>query len=485
MIGYFLLAILGVIVVVITIRTLRFTRQEKKFVKVIEPAANIEKLAEKLQHAIQIKTISYADKDKIDYGKFLELHQSLEKDFPLIHDQLEKIVINKYSLLFRWKGCENSGLPSLFMAHQDVVPVSEKTSSDWEEEPFSGAIKDGYVWGRGALDTKNTLICSMEAVESLLDQGYELKNDIYLAFGHDEEIQSDGGAYQIAKYLEENNIRLGFIMDEGGIVSVDSIPGMNQAVGLIGIGEKGSLDLKVTMSGEEGHSSMPPKHTAIGRISQLVVDLENNPMPMKLLKPAKEFLMVIGPKMGILNRVILSNLWLFKPLFMFVFSKSNTGNAMLRTTLSATMSEGSPAPNILPSEASITFNSRIGLDDSVNQVISHIKKIAGKYPVRIDIIESKEPSKISETDSEGFRLIKETVPEIFGHVLVAPYIVMAATDSHHYEKVCDHIYRFAPMKLKQEQLATIHGSNERISFENLERCMSFYKTLIGKLDSLS
>lgn len=438
-----------------------------------------EQIADKLSAAIQIPTVSYRDRSKIDYQQFEAYHERIEKLFPKVHSQLTKKVINDYSLLYHWKGKAPSKGPALYMAHIDVVPIAEGTEEDWTYPPFSGAIEEGYVWGRGSLDTKVTMISALEAAELLLEEGFQPEEDIYFAFGHDEEIRGDLGAKAIAGYLKEEGIQIRYIIDEGGVVNIGSIPGVDRPTALIGICEKGYSDIKVSVEGQGGHASMPPKTTALGQISEVVRRLEKNQMPIHFGGATRSFMKTVGPAMGLTNRVILANLWLFKPVFLKIFQKSASGNALLRTTTAATMSHASNASNVLPQKASATFNFRINPEDTVEDVKKHILKVSGEIPVALEILQGTDPSRVSSTESQAFQRISETIGYIFGDVLVSPYVMLAATDSIQYENVCKDIYRFAPYVATKEALSTIHNTNERISIDNLIKSVGFYKQLIS------
>lgn len=461
------------------VNTMRY-KQEK-----LEPSIKLEKtkvdkdrIAKKVSQAIQIPTVSYANCESIDYSVFEVFQQMLQDQFPLLHRNLEKIIINRYSLLYKWAGSNPTNQSVLYMAHMDVVPIAEGTEKDWEEKPFSGKIKDGFVWGRGTLDTKVTLISSMEAVELLLEEEFKPKEDVYLAFGHDEEIGGKEGALKIVEYLKANNVYLSHVMDEGGLVSEDAVPGVDKVVALIGIGEKGYADLRISVKGEGGHASMPPKSTALGQIAKVISNLEKRQLPLELTSPVAGFLRTIGPELPLLSKMMLANLWLFKPLFMRAFALTIIGNALLRTTTAATMSEASNASNVLPQIASVIFNFRIALSDSTDKLIRHIKRVNNNIPIDIEVIRMSEPSKISCTKSEGYRRIKEITRFVFGDVLVAPYVVLAGTDAIKYEPVCNNIYRFAPIQITKQEIDLIHNTNERISIANLEKAVMFYKCLI-------
>ena len=475
------LALLSLLTAVILFRTYSFRQQT--FDGDTGNKAGLSKghqAVDKLSRAVQVPTVSHRDLSETDFGAFLEYHGLLEEMFPRLHKELKKEVINGYSLLYHWKGKSNKEGPALYMAHMDVVPIAEGTEEDWKYPPFSGEIADGYIWGRGSLDTKVTMISAMEAVEMLLAEGFQPENDIYLAFGHDEEIQSTEGAAKIAEHLKAKGITLRSVLDEGGIVNIGSIPGVEEPVAVVGICEKGSADLEVTVHSEGGHSSQPPKSTALSDISKVIVRLESKPMPVGMNDAVTRFMLTVGPYMGFTNRLILANLWLFKPLFMRVFQATPSGNAMLRSTIAPTMAKASNASNVLPQSASVTFNVRISPLDSVAKVEEHIRSLNSDMKLDIKRLQSKEPSNVSKVDSTAYKTIETTIPEVFGNVLVAPYVMLAATDSVKYQEICSDIYRFAPLVATQEDLALIHNTNERVSVENVDRCVSFFMAMMAQ-----
>ena len=438
------------------------------------------RVANKLSKAVAVPTISYLDREKIDYEQLKRYHEVLKEQFPLIHEKLTLTKINDYSLLYFWQGTDTQMLPRLLMSHQDVVPVSESTLDQWKYPPFSGAIEEGYIWGRGTLDTKGTTIGCMEAVELLLEEGYEPKQSTYLAFGHDEEIQGLYGAKAIVEHLKKQDVRLDYVMDEGGIITQGAIAQIDGPIGLIGLGEKGYADIKVTVAGGGGHASMPPKTTAVGQIATLINRVESTPMKRSISPTVYNFLKKIGPHMSGVNKVIINNLGLFKPIFMKIFSQTPTGNALLGTTIAATMTEGSNATNVLPKEASVVFNCRIATNDSISGVVEHIRGLSKGMEAKIEVIQGQEPSKISPYDCEAYRRIEELASSIFKPLVMSPYLMLAASDSIKYEPICDHIYRFAPYKVHQKEVDTIHNVNERLSVENMAMCTQFYYELMKK-----
>jgi carboxypeptidase PM20D1 len=475
---YSILVIIAILILIIAIRTINFkTKPIRSSLERTKVVIDQDKMAKALSEAIKIKTISNTDESKTDWEAFRDYHRKMEELFPLVHSHLERETINEYSLLYKWKGQESEKKPIIMTAHMDVVPIEDGTTENWRYPPFSGAIEEGYVWGRGTLDTKITMIACLQAAELLLENGFTPNRDIYFAFGHDEETRSIKGATKIAQVLSERGLEFDFLMDEGGTVVDGVLEGVTKPLGLIGIAEKGFANIKITVKDDGGHSSMPPKHTAMGQVAQAIVNLENHQSKLKLTKPIEEFLLTIGPEMGLTNRIILANLWLFKPLFLKVFSKMKTGNALLRTTTAATMAQGSKEPNVLPESASATFNFRISPGETGEELLQHIKQVNKAIPIEVEAQLLEDPSMLSSYQTDGFDLIKGVTNLIYEDVLVSPYIVLAATDARKYENVCKNIYRFAPYRVSNEDLGKMHGTNENISIENIKNCVEFYITL--------
>ena len=309
---------------------------------------NGEQAAARLSRAIQFKTISYSDYDKFDYGEFSAFLQFLKETYPLVNSRFESEIINKYSLVYRWKGSDPSLDPLLLLGHYDVVPVEAGTEKEWSEAPFDGSIKDGTLWGRGSLDMKIQIISHLEAAEQLLKEGFTPRRDIWFSYNFDEEQRGTQGAAKAAEYFKNRGIRFDTVFDEGGCIIQGAMPGVEPPLALIGLGEKGCSNIRIRIKGTGGHSSMPPRHTSLGKLSRIISDLEKTPMPPRLTAPVGEMLSVIGPEMSLINRIVLSNLFLFKSLLLKIFAGNPKTNAMIRTSLSATMARAGDAPNVLP-----------------------------------------------------------------------------------------------------------------------------------------
>lgn len=476
----YLLLIILLFLAIILFRTINFKNNNSSDMKELNyESLDLSKsqVEKKLSEAVKIKTISNSDYSKTDWSEYTRYHELMKELFPLVHSNLDKKIINDYSLVYHWKGRSTDQKPILVTAHMDVVPIEKGTEEDWNHKPFSGTIADDYVWGRGTLDTKVHMIGALEAVESLLKEDYIPHRDIYFAFGHDEEVGGTQGAAKIVEYFIENNIEFEYLIDEGGCVAEEAIKEISKPIALIGIGEKGYANIKVSISDNGGHGSMPPRHTALGKVAQAINNLEKNQCPLKLTKPVKEFLLRIGPEMKFGNRLILSNLWLFKPLFLNIFSKTKTGNAMLRTTTAATMAEASMEPNVLPQRAFAIFNFRIRPEEKGEDLLEHIRNVNKGIPIEVDVMRLEEPSEISDPNSQGFKKIESITKNIYKDAIVAPYLVMAGTDARKYEPVCKDIYRYTPFKIHNDEMSKIHGTNENISIENINNCLKFFYIL--------
>lgn len=434
-----------------------------------------------LSSFIQIPTVSYTDESKIDYNQFEKFHVLLEEKFPMLHKNLDKIVINNYSLIYKWNGEYKDKKPVLLTAHMDVVAVEKESIEEWRYPPFSGALKEGYVWGRGALDTKVTLVSMLYAVEKMLEQGYQPSRDVYFGFGHDEEGNSTQGATYISKYFKEQGITFDYVMDEGGAVVNDLIPGLKKSVASVGIAEKGFVNVKVKVKTKGGHTSTPPKVTSVGEIAKVIRLVEKNPMKAKLTSATKTMFQSIGPEMSFAFKIIVANLWLFKPILVKVFSGTETGNAMMRTTIVPTVIEGSEAENSLAEKSSVIFNVRILPGETVEDVKKHFEKVLKNMSVKISLQLPENPSNVSPVDSNGYEMIQEVIEDTFGNVITAPYVVLGATDAKKYEEFSENVYRFAPYIIKQDDLSRMHGLNERISLDNVTNCTTFFMRLLNKL----
>ena len=445
---------------------------------------DLDRFINNLSKAIQIPTIANVDESVVDWSKFDEFHAFLEESYPLVHEKLERHMVSTRSLIFHWKSAHPEKEPIALLGHQDVVPVTPGTEGDWEYPAFSGQVADGFVWGRGALDMKNHLIAVLEAVETLLEEGYVPERDVYLCFGHNEEVMAEGefcGANVIMEWFKERNIRLDSVIDEGGAilsVKVDKI--IDGHLAGVGIAEKGHVDFEISVNAKGGHSSQPPKHSAIGQLSKIVCNLENHPFKAELTPQLVSLFNELGKNTSYPVRCVMSNFPILKPLLTKVCENIPPVASMMRTTTAVTMSNGSPAPNVLPQKASVVANFRIMPGQTVEDVEAHIRKYAGKK-AEVKLLAGKNPSKISPTDSRAFNAISKICKGMDPKAIVAPYLVMGGTDARNYEDVCDNIYRYSPFLMNTGLLLTTHGTNERIPISSLEDGVAFFKRYIKAL----
>ncbi len=446
-------------------------------------------IAANLAEVIQCKTVSL-DQSGIQNAKaFEELHEILRKNYPLVHTNLSLQKINQYSLLYTWQGIQPELQPALFAAHQDVVPVDEGSLDQWEYPPFSGAIADGYVWGRGALDIKCQITTLLDSVEYLLKQGYQPKRTLYLAFGHDEEIGGANGAAVIAAMLQKQGIKLSAVIDEGGGVVTGAFPGIKFPLALIGTAEKSSVTLELSVESPPGHSSAPPAHTSIGTLALALTRLEARPMPATL-KHIRPMLQSMTPHLDFLMKMAFSNLWLFEDLVLNSLAKNPQSNALLRTTTAITIIAGGIKENVLPARASALVNYRLAPGDSLEKVIEHTRTAISNPGVKITVQESDEErrsSPVSSTNTPAYALLSNAIDQVFDNTPAAPFLVTGATDSRHYTEICQNVYRFSPFLVSKEEMGRIHGIGERISVKNLEQMARFFTYLIqlwGDADTL-
>lgn len=439
--------------------------------------------AGRLAAAVRFKTIASAEDADASGAEFTGLQTLLQTSFPKAHAVLQREVIGKYGLVYTWPGSDPKAAAIGLMAHQDVVPIAPGTEGDWQQPPFSGAVKDGFVWGRGSWDDKGNLMSIMEAVELLAASGFKPRQTIYLIFGNDEEVGGPRGAQQVAKLFKERGIRLEFVLDEGLLITQGLLAGLEKPAALIGVAEKGYLSVQLSATATPGHSSMPPPQaetSAIGMLSATLARLEDQQMPLAIRGLSQEMFETLAPEMSGANRVFLSNLWLFKPIIEAQLKKGASTNATLRTTTALTVFNAGNADNVLPGRANATVNFRILPGDSTDSMVAHVNQIANNPAIKVEKMAGySEPSKVAATDASGYKLINKTLRQLHPDVVVAPGLMIAATDSRWFDGVADSVYKFSPVRAKPDDLKRFHGTNERISIDNYVELIQFYHQLIA------
>jgi carboxypeptidase PM20D1 len=479
--AYGALALVLTLILMIGVNTLRHGSRQM----VVPPAPllslDTDAAAQRLAAAVRLRTVSHDGQDGASAAEFQKLHVLLEKSFPRVHAGLRREVVGGHSLLYTWPGSDPKAKPILLMAHQDVVPIAPGTEKDWQADPFGGEIRDGFIWGRGAWDDKANLVGIFEAVEMLLAAGHQPRQTVYIASGHDEEIGGESGAMAIVALLKERGVRLDFVLDEGLLITEGVLKGLDAPVALIGTAEKGYLTLALTATATPGHSSMPGPETAIGMLSAALTRLEERQMPAAFRGVAQELFDTIAPEMTGLNRVLLSNLWLFGPVVKAQLERSASTNAMLRTTTALTVVQAGNKENVLPGRAEALVNFRLLPGDTVEGVTAHVQNATAndKIAVRRAGKTPSESSPISPTASPSYQLINRTIRELFPGTVVAPGLMIGATDARHFLGIADAVYRFSPVRARPEDLPRFHGTNERISVTNYGELIRFYHRLLS------
>jgi len=432
---------------------------------------------DRLRAALRFPTVSTQDSAQFDPAPFLSLHDWVTTAFPNVSRRLTREVVAGYSLLYTWTGSDSTLDPFLLMGHLDVVPVERGTESRWTHPPFEGVVADSFVWGRGALDDKTSVIAILEAVEWLIGHGFEPRRTVYLAFGHDEELGGSSGAGQLAAILQARAGRLAFLVDEGGVIAEGLIPGVDRPVALIGVVEKGSIGVRLTVEQTGGHSSMPPRHTAVGILSQAITRLEANPMPARLTPVVEEMLLRVAPEMPLIARIPLANLWAFRPLIVRALQKNDRIGATLRTTTAATMVSGSPKENVLPIVARGLVNFRILPGDTPEMVLDHVRRTVDDTIVHVEG-RGREASPVADYKAPEFMVVEKTILQLFPRAVPVPFLMIGGTDTRHYEGLTRNVYRFNPIVATTELVSGAHGTNERVRADDFVRAARFYAQLI-------
>ena len=443
-----------------------------------EGDAGLPRAVAKLQALVRIPTVSYRDADRVDVAAYDEFVAELARQFPLLHERLELTRVHTHGLLFHWRGA-SSERALVLMAHLDVVPVE----GSWQHDAFSGAVADGQVWGRGTLDDKGCLVGVCEAVETLLERDFSPAQDVWLSFGCDEEV-TGFAARAAVEELRRRGVTPWLVLDEGGAVTHEALPGVTPPVALVGVTEKGVLSLGLRVEGRGGHASTPERFGPTARLARAITRLDRSPMPTRLPAPTVELFRRVAPHAQVHLRPLLANAGRLAPVLARLLALLGPeAAATARTTYAVTMLSGSPALNVIAQTATAGVNIRVMPGDTIDDVIAHVRKALRDDQVEIDVIERQEPSPISpyDADDDGFRLLEETIGEVFPDAIVSPYVMLGATDSTSFTPICDRVYRFAPFRMTRDQRETIHSYDERIGVDDFLEGVRWYQRLMERL----
>lgn len=490
---YSLLALVAVFFIVIIARTLAFKPKKSVLPTQSDTDFDADRASECLRELVKFKTISYRDPSLEDEAEFEGLINALPSLYPHVFEKCEFLRLPNRALLFRWKkesdtasggvpgpnsSFENNSEAVVLMAHYDVVPVSE---GDWEKPPFDGIIENGELWGRGTLDTKVTMNASLFAVDTLIARGYTPNRDIYLAYSGNEEINGEG-APTVIKYFEENGIKIGLVLDEGGAVCENVFPGVKAPCGMIGIAEKGMLDLEYKIKSNGGHASSPKPRSTVGHLADACHEVETHPFKMKMSDPVSRMFNTLGRNSTFLYRMIFSNWWAFGWVVNLLGKKSGGElNALIRTTVAFTQMKGSSASNVMPPEASMVSNIRLNPNDTVEGAVEQIRKTVKNDSIELNVLHGVNPSRISRVDCDEYRAVENAVASTWKGAIVTPYLMVQCSDSRHYGRISDKVYRFSAMDMTLAERRSVHGNNEKIRLSSIAKSCEFYLNLIQNI----
>ena len=475
------LALIVVVLATVTLeRTASFRSRQPEVIPVAVEPLDTAGLARRLAGALRFKTVSFQDSTQFDAREFEGLHRYLRDSFPKLHAALKLEKVNGYGLLYEWTGSDPGLAPVVLLAHQDVVPIEPGTEGRWTEPPFAGRIAGGYVWGRGALDDKTSLVGLLEAVEHLVAAGAKPRHTVYLAFGYDEEVGGRRGAARIAELLTSRNVHPEFVLDEGGALATGLITGVAAPVALIGIAEKGYVTVELTAQAEGGHSSMPPRATVVGILAAGLARLETRQMPRAIRGPTADMFDYLGPEMPFAPRLVMANRWLLGGILTSQFGTTPQGNALLRTTTAPTVLQAGVKENVLPSTARALVNFRILPGDSVASVLEHVRQAVDDPRIDVNALQTtfSNPSAVTPVDAGPFQLLARTIRQVVPATVVTPWLVVGATDSRHYARLTPNVLRFVGATIGKDDLHRVHGTDERVGVRAYADAVRIYIQLL-------
>ena len=470
--------IVGALLSIALIRTLMHSAPEPTVNVGLTADIDGEAATNNLAASIRFKTISHQDKEKFSPQEFEGFIKWAADTYPEFHSAMQLEML-EYTLLFKWEGSDNSLAPILLTAHYDVVPVIPGTESIWEEEPFAGVISNNRIWGRGALDDKSGVVGMMEAATYLIKNNFQPTRTVYFSFGHDEEI-GGGGAAQVTEKLKQEGVQLQWSLDEGSFVNRGFFPGVDKLVAPINVAEKGIMNLLIVAKAKGGHSSTPPKKTAVTILADALIKLENEPLPGSLEGLSAVMFDEVSKHMPFGYRFLFANRWLFGGLLDSQMSSTPVINAMIRTTTAPTMLSGSIKSNVLPIEATALINFRLHPRDSIESVTEHVRRVVGSDQVEVRTLGGMEASGVSSWESPGYEIISSSLSKVYGEVVSVPGIMIAASDTRHYSKVADNSFRFNPFSIVPEDMTGFHGTNESIDADSFVAGIKTYVDIINE-----
>jgi carboxypeptidase PM20D1 len=460
------------------LNALNFSSRQLNY-KAVEKIKINDSAIHHLSKAINIKTISPEHSVDFDSTQFEQFSDFLSTTYTQVEKKLTKKTINKFSYLYKWQGTDEQLKPAILVAHSDVVPIPGEDLNEWTVPPFSGEIKDGILWGRGTMDDKVGVIGILEAVEHLLKEEFTPQRTVYLAFGHDKEIGGINGAQSIVNYLKQEGVHADFVLDEGFSITRGLVPGVLTDLALIGIAEKGFASLSLSVKIDGGPSSTPNSETEIKVLANAITKLENKPFPAEFTLPVQLFLEYVGPEMRFQEKLVFANSKLFRSVILGNYQQTNTGRAVVQTTMVPTLFNSGIKEKVIPSMASATINFRILPGLTIEQLISDVTATIDDDRIKISLTGlHSEASKVSSTSSASYAILNKSIKEVFPKLLTAPNLLIRTTDGRYYEEISENVYRFLPIHLNPYNVKAIHGIDENIAVNEFEDAIRFYIQLI-------
>lgn len=441
---------------------------------------------ERFQQALRFGTISTQD-GAVDTQAFLGLHEFLRSAFPLVHRHLTREVFD-LGLIYRWPGRDPAKPPVVLMGHLDVVPIAPGMEGAWSHPPFDGAVEGDWIYGRGALDDKSTVMAVLESVEFLLASNFVPGRTVILQFGHDEEVGGEKGAKLMVEKLVKEGVKPGLVLDEGGALTSANAIGVTGTAALIGVAEKGFVSVSLSVSGDGGHSSTPPKVTHIGRLSRAIVALEQAPFEPKLDGVVREMLERSASHLSFSRRLVLNNLWLFRFVVTQTLLRDPRSASMIRTSTAATIFNAGNKENVLPPEARAMVNFRIRPGETVDTVRRQVVRVIADDQVKVSIDGFRsEPPPASPTSGPAFDAVGRSARQTLGETepMVLPFLLMGATDARYWSAHARPVYRFNPFPMEEDAMKRAHGTNERVSRAGYVNGIRFYVQLIRNAQAMN
>ena len=469
-----LIVFIIIFLLIIIIKAICFN--SKKINIKVKDRQSDEQIVKDLGTLLKYKTISYEDKSLIDFEEFQKYIDKVKEMFPLVFSKCEFTQTKEYAIKLKLKG-KSSDKPTVLMSHYDVVPVTD----GWEHDPFLGEVVDGYLYGRGTLDTKNTMAFALRALENALKKGYIPNNDLYLCFGSNEEVFGDSQV-KIVESFKNEGVKPALVFDEGGGITQNAFPGVKEDTAFLGVVEKGMCNIRLSIDGNGGHSSTPKRNGPTIQLAKALIRLEQKPMKPKFIRTTYEMINIMGRKSSFALKLIFANMWLFEGLLKKIFVKSSPDTrALLSTTFAFTLIQGGNATNIIPNHVEANINVRVAPFNTVDDVINHIKKVIKNDNIKIEVFDINKMYNECDYNHEGYKIIRDTIYETYDNVVASPFIMLGGTDARHYNEISDCVIRFSPIWVNDDERKGVHGIDEKIRVKSVINGLKFYENLLDKI----